>query len=99
MVQYLEATGTGHVVNVVAANIRVWLAIAIVKREHFRCARNRGVDNIRRKQDALAVDIGLKSAVEQSLPHFLAADFHPGFRHDAFGLVEDFRDELVGEDT
>ena len=94
----LQAARSWHVVNIVAADLRVRIAIAVMQRERLRRAFDCRIDNVGRKQNA-AVRVGFEAVVEQSLAEPLATNFHARLGHDSFRLIENIPDHAVGKNA
>jgi hypothetical protein len=99
VVEHLEATGAGHEVHAVAADLRVRFTLAIVEREGARTARDGRVHLLRWKQHAFARRVRGQPVVEQALAQLRAADLHADLAHDALRFREDAHDELVAQNV
>jgi hypothetical protein len=66
MVHDLEPARAGYEVHVPAADLGMRVAIAVVQREGFRRARDRGINDVRRKQHS-SFGVGRQAVREQAL--------------------------------
>jgi hypothetical protein len=63
MIEDLQAAGTRHKVNVVAANFRIGVAVPVEQGKRRRCIRDGLVDDIRGKQNPFAAVICFQSMI------------------------------------
>ncbi len=81
--------------HVVAAELGVRLAVAIVERERLRRTLDRLVDDVGREQDAFAFPVGLESVIEQAFSEPRSTNLHADLGQDGLRLVENLVDQLI----
>ena len=94
-----EAARAGNEVDVVTADLGVWVALTVVERERRGGRADRLVDHVGREQDALACGVGGEPCVEEPLAERGPADLHPDLSEDTAGLVQDLGGEIVIENA
>ncbi len=88
----------GHEVDVVAAELGVGIALAVVEREGAWGGGDRGLDDVAREQDAGPGVVERQAVLEEAALHLGAADLHPDLGEDALRLVDDPAEELLVHD-
>src|SRR4029077_9923922 len=92
----------GDEMHLIAAELGVRRAVAVIERKALRGGLDGAVDHLRRKQDPLRGIGGARHfqpAIEQQLAHALPAYLDADFGQDALRLVENRADEGIRNDA
>ncbi len=99
VIQDLQTARTGHEINVVPPELRMWLTIAVEQRKGRRCSFDCTLNNLPGKQKAFAASIHFKTKIQHPFPHSGAPNLHAGFCHDAHCLVQNLHDHFFAENV